>query len=102
MDEIRRVRRRRESPNDAAFELLADRGADPATEASSRELGAAIRACLLRLAESRKLAVTLYLLGHTVPESARNLGWPLKKAENMVYRGLADLRRCLARKGFTP
>jgi RNA polymerase sigma-70 factor, ECF subfamily len=46
--------------------------------------------------------VTLYLQGHTVPETARILGWDAKRAENLVYRGLADLRQCLMGKGHRP
>jgi RNA polymerase sigma-70 factor (ECF subfamily) len=46
--------------------------------------------------------VILYIQEHTVPEAARILGWTLKRTENLVYRGLADLRACLAAKGQTP
>ena len=34
------------------------------------------------------------------PEVASILKWRAKTAENLVYRGLADLRRCLATKGL--
>ena len=44
----------------------------------------------------------LHLQGHSVPDAARLLGWPAKRTENLVYRGLADLRRCLIAKGHTP
>jgi RNA polymerase sigma-70 factor (ECF subfamily) len=50
----------------------------------------------------RRLAVTLYLQGHTVPEAARILDWSGKRTENLVYRGLADLRECLMAKGMRP
>ena len=40
------------------------------------------------------------------PERIRNgahpRGWTTKRAENLVYRGLADLRQCLERKGLNP
>jgi RNA polymerase sigma-70 factor (ECF subfamily) len=36
-----------------------------------------------------------------VPELGRLLGWNAKKAENLVYRGLADLRGCLTEKGVS-
>ena len=48
------------------------------------------------------MAVTLYLQGHSVPEAARVLDWPAKRTENLVYRGLADLRECLMKKGIQP
>ena len=50
----------------------------------------------------RRLAVTLHLQGHTVPETARILDWAAKQTENLVYRGLADLRECLMAKGLRP
>jgi hypothetical protein len=28
------------------------------------------------------------------------MGWTAKKAENLVYRGMADLRDCLGAKGI--
>ena len=55
-----------------------------------------------RLVLPRRLAVTLHLQGHTVPEAGSLLGWNAKRAENLVYRGLADLRDCLAGKGVRP
>jgi RNA polymerase sigma-70 factor (ECF subfamily) len=48
----------------------------------------------------RRHAVTLSLQGHSVPEIGRLLGWTGKKAENLVYRGMADLRECLEGKGI--
>ena len=48
----------------------------------------------------RRLAVTLYLQGHSVPAAARLLEWTAKRTENLVYRGLADLRECLTAKGM--
>lgn len=105
MDEIRR-RDRHRPPS------LSGKGLDSAAEAGtglssppgqeSRELGRAVLACLARLVASRRRAVTLYLLGHTVPEAAERLALDTKQANNLVYRGLADLRRCLTEKGYAP
>ena len=75
---------------------------DPERSAAYRELGAAVRECLLGANRDRRLAVTLYLQGHSVPEAARLLGWDAKRTENLVYRGLADLRQCLMGRGHTP
>jgi len=74
----------------------------PDHEAASRQIGEAIRVCLSGLIESRRRAVTLYLLGYTVPDAARSLEIKPKKAENLVYRGLTDLRACLDSKGVRP
>ena len=65
-------------------------------------MGQEIQDCLSRMQRDRRLAVTLYLQGHTVPETARVLQWPTKRADNLVYRGLANLRQCLLAKGMRP
>jgi len=109
VDEIRRRKRRQEvsiePPAEAgeqnpAFEPRAQ--GDPESEASSRQLGLAIRTCLAAANRDRRLALVLYLQGHSVPEAARILGWDVKRTENLVYRGLADLRQCLLNKGHRP
>ena len=71
---------------------------DAAHEAA--RAGRAIRECLSGLIPARRQAVAMVLNGHTVPATAGLLGWTLKKAENLVYRGLADLRACLRGKGI--
>jgi RNA polymerase sigma-70 factor (ECF subfamily) len=103
IDEIRRVRRRRESPL-AEGEPAVDAGArgNPEAAAAGREIGDGILECLRRLIRERRLGVTLYLQGHSVAEAAKILDWAPKKTENLVYRGLADLRDCLLSKGITP
>jgi RNA polymerase sigma-70 factor (ECF subfamily) len=102
IDEVRRRRRRREVPLDGPAEVMPTAAVDPAAEASGKEIGRGIRACLARLRPERRVAVTFYLQGHTAPETRTLLGWSLKRAENMIFRGMADLRRCLASKGITP
>lgn len=109
VDEIRRRQRRREVSLDAHPDdgppsdglALPDAG-DPEQEASLRELGSAVRGCLLGMIADRRRAVMLYLQGHSVPDAARVLGWSAKRTENLVYRGLADLRQCLRAKGHGP
>ena len=109
VDEIRRRRRRRE----VALEIVSDTAegprsiepraqGDPEQDMSFGELGAAVRDCLVAMKRERRLAVMLHLQGHPVPEAARILGWNVKRTENLVYRGLADLRQCLACKGHRP
>jgi RNA polymerase sigma-70 factor (ECF subfamily) len=104
VDEIRRQRRRREiGLEDAGPEAETPAaGHGPEQSARAREIGHGLRDCLQRLLDSRRLAVVLHLQGHTVPEAARILGWAGKRVENLVYRGLFDLRRCLTAKGLTP
>lgn len=102
VDEIRRHRRRREgaAPEENSIQERAVDHADPETLAASREIAAGIGHCLSGLSSPRRLAVTLHLQGHAVSEVATLMRWRFKKAENLVYRGLADLRRCLATKGL--
>ncbi len=102
IDEIRRVRRRRETPleDEQLPELTGSR--DPERLTASQEIGRGIEECLSRMKRERRLAVTLHLQGHNVPEAARILDWPAKRTENLVYRGMADLRACLLSKGIRP
>lgn len=104
VDEIRRRRRRREDPLDETVKNTEPTVAEPDPErrALGAELGQAIRDCLQRMVRPRRLAVTLHLQGHTVPETATLLGWERKRAENLVYRGLKNLRDCLASMGLKP
>lgn len=102
LDEIRRRERRPREQAMTSAEI------EPAAIAvqdqlrGARETGAAVLGCLRGLVPTRRRAVTLYLLGHPVPEAAARLGLAYKQANNLVFRGLADLRRCLAAKGITP
>ena len=104
IDEIRRRRRRREVPMDSEMAVLETSNPGPSPErlSLSGDLGRAIRDCLTALGPGRRNAVTLRLLGHSIRETASLLGWAVKRAENMIYRGLADLRACLGRKGLQP
>ncbi len=104
VDEIRRLRRRREDPlEDEAWEGgPATSTPGPERRAADREVALGIRQCLGRLVRPRRMAVVLYLQGHSVPEASKLLNWGNKRTENLVYRGLADLRACLAGKGLEP
>jgi RNA polymerase sigma-70 factor (ECF subfamily) len=104
VDEIRRACRRRETPveDPDGMDAMASKRAGPERGSSSREIAHGVLDCLKRLSRSRRLVVTLYLHGCTVPETAARRGWTLWKTESLVYRGMADMRRCLERKGLTP
>lgn len=101
VDEIRRHRRRREESAEGKPDVAGDRSdGNPESAVAAREVAEGLRACLGNLHAPRKLAVTLYLQGHSVPEAASIMKWGAKRAENLVFRGLADLRRCLSMKGL--
>ena len=103
IDEIRAVARRGEVSidDDRAAEPVASR-ADPEQRHLAHELGREILGCLALLARPRRVAVSLYLFGNSGPETARALHWSAKRVNNLVYRGLAELRRCLEAKGVAP
>jgi RNA polymerase sigma-70 factor (ECF subfamily) len=69
-------------------------------ETVSPEVGLAIRQCLQRLSADRRVVVALYLQGSRLAETARALGWVEKRAENLLYRGLQELRLCLGPGGL--
>ena len=103
VDEMRRKTRRQETAlDDAVVERTAAPLQDPERVAASRQIGRGIQDCLAQMQRDRRLAVTLYLLGHSVPDASRVLDWPAKRTENLIYRGLADLRECLLHKGIQP
>jgi RNA polymerase sigma-70 factor (ECF subfamily) len=103
VDEIRRANRRQETALDEGdVDGVATSPQNPERSAASREIGRGIQGCLAGLHRDRRQAVALYLQGHSVPDAARLLGWPAKRTENLVYRGLADLRECLVAKGIEP
>jgi RNA polymerase sigma-70 factor (ECF subfamily) len=101
-DEIRRVRRRQEVPlgEEIVNEMRPGVRSDPYQDQSLRELGGRIEQCLQRMQERRSLVVGFFLLGHSLAESERLTGWDGKKVRNLLYRGLSDLRSCLASKGL--
>jgi RNA polymerase sigma-70 factor (ECF subfamily) len=104
VDEIRRIRRERVEPlEEAALHWREPRAnSDPFRELSMHEVGRAVDECLGQLGQRRHLVVGLHLMGHSVGEMKRITGWGEKKVRNLLYRGLAELRRNLAAKGIAP
>lgn len=101
IDEIRRRRRLREIPLEPDVPLQSGE-ANPERQTVGREVGKAITGCLSRLATSRRRAVMLHLMGHSVDEISALLECRCKQAENLVYRGMGDLRACLKTRGVKP
>ena len=103
VDEIRRLRRRNETDlvDESGEDLpMPDQGCTPERQILAREIGNHIGDCLARMITPRRLAVTLKLQGESGPQAADILGWSLRKVENLMYRGLDDLRHCLQKKGM--
>lgn len=51
------------------------------------------------LMESRRRVVKLFLSGLTIEEISAVLRWSQDKTRNLVYRGLADMKKILSQKG---
>ncbi len=105
VDEIRRLRARKEVSFDAVTESRAPTlpgMSDPDRQLAGKQIVQAVRYCLAGLLEPRRHAVTLHLLGYTKPQIALRMGWNRKRASNLVFRGLENLRDCLRRLEVTP
>ncbi len=102
MDEIRH---RRRHPEDS-WEVSPDKPAadehSPERRSDAADLRRAIEEGLRRLPEDRRRAVALYLLGHSLKETALLLGWTAKRVDNQRYKGLAALRSFLVEQGYEP
>lgn len=102
IDELRR-RRSRPEPASADTDTDAVPGSDdPEAALQGQRITAGIDACMEGIVPDRRAALGLYLQGMSVPEIARALRWDGKRAENLVYRGLTNLRKCLLSKGLRP
>ncbi len=73
----------------------------PLEELEGGELNTRILAAVDTLALPRRAAVRMYLSGYEREEIAELLGWTEAKTRNLIYRGLADLRRSLTERGIT-
>ncbi len=104
VDEIRYRKRRNEVGMSPSMpDRIANSGdIDPETRAYGSELGIVVVECLDTLEPDRRRAVTLYLQTHRVPEIAKLIGCDRKRASNLVYRGLSDLRAALGARGIRP
>ena len=104
MDQIRKIQRSREVPlaNVGALDGKAGHHSNPFRDRADLELGEGVQHCLECLNEKRRLVVGFHLLGHSLAEIEALLGWKPKTVRNRLYRGMADLRRCLIARGLGP
>lgn len=71
---------------------------DAAHDVEQSEGVGRIMAAVDALAEARRAAVRMYLMGYEREEIAALLGWTDGKTRNLLYRGLADLRELLGER----
>ncbi|HEY7027171.1 MAG TPA: sigma-70 family RNA polymerase sigma factor [Gemmatimonadales bacterium] len=104
LDFIRRRQARRDDSTDPIESARNREDARPRApeQVEARELGDLIEAALSELPVSRRAVVRMYLDGYGSGEIGVLLGWTEAKARNLVYRGLADLREALSRRGIGP
>lgn len=104
LDLLRRRRARagdRTESVDDRPEALPDTARGPLMELEGDELSERILTAVDTLAPARRVAVRMYLSGYEREEIGELLGWSEAKTRNLIYRGLADLRRCLTERGIT-
>ena len=101
-DLLRRRRARGASLTDSVDEYTNIAvAADASEEAEARDLEQQILAVIETIPLSRRAVVRMYLSGYDREEIAELLGWSEAKTRNLLYRGLADLRSGLTRKGIS-
>ncbi|MCU0224378.1 MAG: sigma-70 family RNA polymerase sigma factor [Acidobacteria bacterium] len=98
LDELRRIRRRPRLVHDEEAAARPAAGG-PHDRLEARELARHVRDCLAGIDDARRHAVQLRLAGFGHEEIAALLGGPLRRASNLVFRGMDDLRSCLRGKG---
>jgi len=74
------------------------KGIYPATIPLDEVLRERVAEAVNSLIESRRNVVRLHLLEMTIEEISAFYGWSMNKTRNLLYRGLADLKRALKSK----
>lgn len=74
------------------------RGTYPAALPLDEVLRDQVAEAVNSLIESRRNVVRLHLLDMTIEEISAFYGWSMHKTRNLLYRGLADLKRILKKK----
>jgi RNA polymerase sigma factor (sigma-70 family) len=72
----------------------------PEYQLEKKELFEVIEKAVDLLKESRRQVIKLYLLGMSRNEISDFYGWSKDKVRNLLYRGLADLKKSLSNKGI--
>jgi RNA polymerase sigma-70 factor (ECF subfamily) len=100
-DVLRRRRRaeQRSLPLDDSPPELMVAAQSPVRTLEREELLRSVERALEALAPPRRVVVRMHLRGYDRDEIAKALGWTDGKTRNLLYRGLADLRRRLEADG---
>jgi len=99
IDMLRKLKREEGIFRHEKQKKISEMRADYFSELSAQEhLREKLAEAVGRLIESRRRAVKLFLLDMTIEEIAAFYGWSRDKTRNLLYRGLADLKRLLKEK----
>ncbi|OGD19798.1 MAG: hypothetical protein A2W03_17520 [Candidatus Aminicenantes bacterium RBG_16_63_16] len=99
IDMLRKLKREEGVFRHEKQKKISEMKADYLSELSAQEqLREKLAEAVGRLIESRRRAVKLFLLDMTIEEIAAFYGWSRDKTRNLLYRGLADLKRRLKEK----
>jgi RNA polymerase sigma-70 factor (ECF subfamily) len=102
IDIFRQRRSRAESLGDTVSRDIAARRVGPEQDAELGDLTERVQAALDSIVESRRVVVRMHLAGYPKEEITTLLGHTPAQTRNLLYRGLADLREALTRRGITP
>ena len=100
IDEIRRRQNRGEVALEESHQQRAESSPGPQRLLAGRRLGQALRLCLGEMIAPRRAAILMRIHGHKVSEVAERMGCNVKRAKNLTYRGLDDLKACLQMRGY--
>jgi len=96
IDQLRRRRRENELFRHEKQKYILEQAVPYSGEAIRKKAAEeAVGKAVGRLIDSRRQVVKLYLLNLTLPEISGYLNWSLDKTRNLLYRGLADLKKSL-------
>ncbi len=101
IDQLRRFRRQAGIIKIEKRKKISDHKS-PYTKSSTseRDYSEIIGKAIESLMESRRRPVRLFLLNMTLDEISIYLDWSRDKTRNLLYRGLADLKRILKEQGI--
>lgn len=99
IDMLRKLKREEDVFFHEKQKRISEMKTDYLSELSEREhLREKLAEAIGLLIESRRRVVKLFLLDMTIEEIAAFYGWSRDKTRNLLYRGLADLKRLLQEK----
>ena len=101
INNLRDVHREREAMHSVEFQShLRDNGHDIGSDGDRDRLRGAVTNALDGLKESKRKVMYLSLSGYSIQEISGMFHWTRKKTYGLYERGLADLKKILAKEGI--